>query len=116
VREEAVKRCFGQHEMFVKMVDCLFEDSVSVLAEMEAGKAEGNLDKVAKAAHRLKGTVYYLAAGPTLEVAAAIEAHGLAGEWEPAVAAIPVLQERLQLLRENLEAYRTAAGPAAALL
>jgi two-component system, sensor histidine kinase and response regulator len=110
VLHEAVKRCFGRQEMFRKMVDSLFEDSINVLAEMEAGKAERDAEKVAKAAHRLKGTVLYLAAGPTLEVATTIERHGLAGELEAALGALPELERRLSRLKESLEEYRTTPG------
>jgi two-component system, sensor histidine kinase and response regulator len=105
---EAIEKCFGRYDMFQKMVDCLFRDRQEILAEIEAGRVEADVGRIGKAAHRLKGTVFYLAAAPTVRTATAIERHGLAGELEAAVALLPELQERLLVLMEDLEEHRTA--------
>jgi two-component system, sensor histidine kinase and response regulator len=107
VLAEAVEKCFSRHDMFQKMVDCLFRDGEKILAEMKTAKVEADADRIGKAAHRLKGTVFYLAAGPTVRTATAIEKHALAGDLSRATALMPELEERLRVLKETLEEHRT---------
>ena len=105
--DEAVERCFGQHRLFQKMVDSLFQEAASLLDEMRAALAHGDREKLAAAAHRLKGTVVYLAAGPAAEAAARVEQIGRSGDLDTAPDALGQLSARLDALKAALAVHRS---------
>ncbi len=107
----AVANCFGQYNLFQQMAEYLFEEAEQVRGEFAAGEQERDAGRISKAAHRLKGTLFYLAAGPSLELATRIEKQGLAGELEGTLEAIPALEEQLSRLKTALAPYRPTAKP-----
>jgi len=105
----AVSNCFGQYNLFQQMAEYLFEETEQVRGEFAAGEQERDAGRISKAAHRLKGTLFYLAAGPSLELATRIEKQGLAGELQGTLEAIPALEEQLSRLKTALAPYRPTA-------
>jgi two-component system sensor histidine kinase/response regulator len=63
---------------------------------------------VQRAAHALKGAVANFAAEPATQAAHTIEAMGRAGDLTGAPAALPPLRQELDLLAQELAAYRSA--------
>jgi HPt (histidine-containing phosphotransfer) domain-containing protein len=105
-RDDAVRRCFGKEEMFRGMAGFLFEEEGPLLAQMRAALTAGQAEELAKAAHRLKGTVGYLAAATAMDAVSRVERLGHAGELADAAAAIEQLEREIQRLKQALEPYR----------
>lgn len=108
---KAVNNCFGQYHLFEQMAQYLEDEIEQVRGEFEAGEQDRDPGRISKAAHRLKGTLFYLAAQPCLELATKIEKRGLAGDLENALEAIPALEQQLSLLRAALTAHRGTTKP-----
>lgn len=110
--DQAVRRCFGQYAMFQQMAGYFFGECDRLLLEMQHSCESGEAEALAKAAHRLKGTVFYLASDPVLECVRAVEQCASEGELDRAAAAVAELGERIILLKEALAEHRaTPAKP-----
>ena len=59
--DDAVKHCFGMHDIFQEMAECLLCEADPLLEQMRTALATGSATEMGNAAHRLKGTVGYLA-------------------------------------------------------
>jgi HPt (histidine-containing phosphotransfer) domain-containing protein len=100
--DAAVSRCYGNYDMFQEMTRHLCGEADPLLDQMRAAHAAGNARKLADTAHRLLGTVLYLAAAPALEAAKCVEAMGRAGELSAASAAVERLAGEVARLKDAL--------------
>ena len=62
--DEAVESLGGNVGLFGEMVGFFFSDGLNLLTEIQAAAAAGDTKAIAGKAHRLKGTLLYLGAGP----------------------------------------------------
>ena len=102
VLEDAMKYCSGQYDLVQEMAGCLFCEADPLLKEMQTALAEGNATKMGNAAHRLKGTVGYLAAAPAMDAICRVEQMGRLGELGDAAEAIQQIAEEVELLKVAL--------------
>lgn len=109
-RNEAIAQCFGRREVFEEMVDYYFLDTPSMLEAMRAGLNNRAPEAVAKAAHKLRGTLVYLGAHAAAEAAGHVEQLGLDGDLTRTPEAIEQLQNRLRQLERALEEHRSGAS------
>ena len=71
--EEALTRCFNSTNMVREMIQYFFDEVDSVFPQMRAALEKGDLVKVGRLGHRMKGTVVYLGAQPATEAALQVE-------------------------------------------
>jgi CheY-like chemotaxis protein len=103
---EAIGKCFGELSMFQEMAECLFCEAGELVEQMRT--ALGNFDaaELAKAAHRLKGTVAYLGAAPATAATQRAEDIGRSGDLSAAPAALDKLAKELDRLKDALASHR----------
>jgi signal transduction histidine kinase/HPt (histidine-containing phosphotransfer) domain-containing protein len=106
-REEALASLAGQDGLFRQMVDFFFEEWPQQLAEIEAALTRNEATSMARAAHRLKGTVVYLGAKPLLTALDRVEQIGGSGDLSGAAASIADLRREARRLAEAVTPYRT---------
>jgi HPt (histidine-containing phosphotransfer) domain-containing protein len=92
--------------LFQEMVGCLFDEANPILSRIEAALDRGDGAEIADAAHRLKGTVVYLGAGPAATATIRVEQIGRAGNLSQADDAIRQLAGEIQRLESALTPYR----------
>lgn len=100
--EEALRRCFDNPELVQEMVRSLFDEADRLLEEMRQATAGGDAAALARAAHRLKGTVVYLGARPTADAARRVEQAGASGDLPAAAGALHELETELMRLLDVL--------------
>ncbi len=87
--DEAQSRCFGNMNMVRSMIQHFYEEVENLLPQMREALAAGDLVRTGELAHRMKGTLIYLAAEPATQAAVAVErfeaGDGNPGEADPAV-------------------------------
>ena len=105
--DEAVSKCFRRYELFQEMVGFLYCETDSLLKEMHAAIVSGDGTVLANAAHRLKGTVAYLAAEPALAATRSVEDLGRSGDLSAASAALERLALELDRLKEALREHQS---------
>ncbi|MHB8901451.1 MAG: response regulator, partial [Thermoguttaceae bacterium] len=108
--DQAVETCFGQYTMFQKMVECLFAESDTLLSRMRAALAEENASDLARAAHRLMGTVAYLGSRPVLDATERVECLGRDGNLAAATEAVAELEEQIAALKRAVQSHRLAGA------
>jgi two-component system CheB/CheR fusion protein len=69
----ALESCFDNEEMLRQMIDCFFADEATLLPAMRQAQEKHDLDAVGRLAHRVRGTLAYLAAPKAFEDAHRIE-------------------------------------------
>jgi signal transduction histidine kinase/HPt (histidine-containing phosphotransfer) domain-containing protein len=106
-REEALASLAGQDALFRQMVDFYFEEWPQRLAEIEMALDRAEALSIARAAHRLKGTVIYLGARPLLAILDRVEQIGESGDLCGAEASVADLQREARRLAEAVASYRT---------
>ena len=104
--DEAVRKCYGNRELFQDMVESLFDEADPLLDQMREALARGNGATLAAVAHRLKGTVVYLAAGPAADATRRVEQIGKSGALTEAARALGDLARELVALRRALAPHR----------
>ena len=80
--------------------------------QMRAASTKGDLETIARTAHRLRGTVVYLGAAAALADAEELELASMACQPEAVPALLERLEQQLDLLREALQPHRTPPQPA----
>ena len=106
--DEAVNKCFGQYALFQDMVGSLFEEADPLIAQMQTAVEHGDGPTLSATAHRLKGTVVYLAAPPATEATRQVEQLARSGDLPSAAAAIRRLEEAIGHLKAALVPHRRA--------
>jgi two-component system, sensor histidine kinase and response regulator len=102
----AIARCFGKVELAREMVDYFFEECPRVLEEIHSKVRGNDLVAAAQAAHRLKGTVVYLAAQPVLDAILGVEMACRSGPADTVEGAVHRLEEQTTLLAEAMAGDR----------
>ena len=100
--DDAVKKCYGKYGLFQEIAGCLLCEADPLLDQMRTAHESGAAAELAAAAHRLKGTVAYLGAPPSLEATRCVEAMGRSGDLTAAAAAIDKLAMELGRLKAAL--------------
>ncbi|MGI9648476.1 MAG: response regulator [Acidimicrobiia bacterium] len=105
-RREALQRVEGNLELLAEMVGLFVDEYPAVAEAIQTGLAEADLDKVATAAHQIKGNLATFAAGDGAAAAAELEAmaragdlHGAEGAWERFLEVFSRLEPELTALR-----------------
>lgn len=96
----------GRANLLQQMTAFFLEDAPGRLAEMQTGLLELAPSTIARAAHRLKGTLMYLGAEPALQAAQRVEQLGRAGDLTEAAPAIEALTRELTRLAAELQSRR----------
>ncbi len=104
---DATTKCFGRYSFFLEMVEAFFRESVVFPGKMRRALADGNLEDMGKAAHRLLGTVIFLGALPATQDLRRLEKVCGTGDLEGAASAMDHLERLLDCLKKALDAYRT---------
>jgi len=104
--DEAIRRCFGSEGIFHDMVACLFDEADPLLRAMRESLAREDGPELASAAHRLKNTVVYLAAGRAAEATGRVEQLGRSGQLGKAAEAVLDLECELARLKDALQSQR----------
>jgi HPt (histidine-containing phosphotransfer) domain-containing protein len=106
---EAITCCFGSRQMLQQMVDFYFVDAPILVKQMRESLHERNRETLARAAHRLRGTLVYLAAHPAAAAADRLEQLVIDGYLSKAPDQLAELERELERLDAALTAYRTQA-------
>jgi len=109
--KEGIRKCFNQLELFEQTVDSFFEEAEPIIKQIHAAAAKADGAEVGRLAHRLRGTVTYLAAEPAADAAGRVEEIGTSGRMGDAQTAISELEHELTRLKTALEEYRSKKKP-----
>jgi two-component system sensor histidine kinase/response regulator len=94
----------GGEEALVKVVvDLFLSDTPSLWSSLEEAAEQGNTDALARAAHKLKGSLLNMAAGPASAAARELEVLAREGRLEEARQGVSTLRAELARLRKALE-------------
>lgn len=93
---ELIQDCFAE---FIK-------DWPELNNEIKTAISELNAQGLNSAAHKLKGTLRYLAADPAAEAAFALEAAGRENDWEGIDGMLEELENRCQQLIEYINNFK----------
>jgi PAS domain S-box-containing protein len=110
--EEAVlARVGGNREMLRGLVEVLYQDCTTQMAELDAGVRAGDGPRVQAAAHTVKGMVGFFGAASAVEVALRLEKAGERNELAGAGHAFAELACELEALGEALAPFASAPEP-----
>jgi two-component system, sensor histidine kinase and response regulator len=104
--DNAVKRCYGNYDMFQDMVGYLFSESDPLLEQMRTALSNADAIELGNVSHRLKGTLVYLEAQPALDANQCVQQMGQSGDLTGAAEAIQQLEKQLGLLKRALTPHR----------
>jgi PAS domain S-box-containing protein len=71
--DAALKRCFNSRDMLTKMIRCFYDDAETLLPQMRLAMENGDWEELDRLAHRVRGTLLYLAAEPAGTAAQRLE-------------------------------------------
>jgi two-component system sensor histidine kinase/response regulator len=103
---EALRACYGSPEILQDMIEFFFEEAKPQVRALRRAVSAGNAQDLARLAHRLNTTVFFLGARPAVEAARAVEAIGTSGELAGAGEAVERLAGHLRALGQALSAQR----------
>lgn len=106
--DDALGRC-GNYELFQEMVKYFFSDAKPVLEEIRDALHGSDAVRVARAAHRLRGTMLYLGGQSAIAASKELERAATAGDLKTVAGAIDALETQVDLLRQSLEPHRCVA-------
>ncbi|HZH02625.1 MAG TPA: response regulator, partial [Myxococcaceae bacterium] len=93
----------GIPELLTEVVQLYLADAPTLLEEVEVSCASGDADGLAKSAHKLKGALLTLAAGPASEAARSLEMLGREGRVADASDSLRTLRVELSRLHHALQ-------------
>jgi HPt (histidine-containing phosphotransfer) domain-containing protein len=103
---DALEGVDGRYDRLQKMVEFYFGEAPLLLAQMRTGLESQDASAIARAAHRLAGTLVYLRAQPALVAARRVDDLGVAGDLKGVTEAIPALEHELAHLERALIPHR----------
>jgi len=103
---DAMARAGGSLDRLRKGIEFYFDEAPLALAQIRAGLDTRDALAIARAAHRLTGTLVYLAAKSALQAARRVDELGVVGDLGGAAAAIAALEGELAELEQILQPYR----------
>lgn len=98
----ALERTGGDRELLAEVAQMCLEDMPEMVGAIRSSLAGGDADAVRKAAHKLKGSLVALAAGPASDAAYAVERLGAEGHLDRAAEALRALEAEIDRLRPAL--------------
>jgi len=109
-REDGLTRVEGMLDVLAEMAGLFIGELPPLVEDIQEGIAGDNLDKVAKAAHRIKGSSGLLGAAATFAAAKDLNDLASAGDSAGVPAAWSRLETQLDLLQPELEKLIVDAG------
>jgi PAS domain S-box-containing protein len=111
--EKARLRCLNSQNLLCEMIQCFFSEAESLLPQIRAALGKGDLEKVSRLGHRMKGTVAYLGAQPASEAALRVERlyESSGGTPSDAEEAVQSLDRECRGLKAALADHRAAIAP-----
>lgn len=103
---DALEGVDGRLDRWQRMVEFYFSEAPLLLAQVQTGLQSQDASAIARAAHRLAGTLVYLRAQPALVAARRVDDLSVSGDLEGAAEAIPTLEHELALLDRALIPHR----------
>jgi HPt (histidine-containing phosphotransfer) domain-containing protein len=103
--ETAMKRCLGNRDILSEFVKGFFADVDDLLRRMRDAAAGGDTNDLSFAAHRLGGSLRYLATPPALHAAQRVERIALSGDLTGAAAAVDQLEQQAARLAEAMAPF-----------
>lgn len=101
-RAVALEQAAGDPDILRDVLQLVEDSCNECLAAIQAAAANREIDRLRQAAHRLKGSLVSVAAGPAGDAAAAVEAAARGDDLAAACAAIPALEREIERLRPVL--------------
>ncbi len=103
----ALTRCFDSQEMLLEMVHSYIEERESWLTDLRAALHDGDLERVAKLGHHIKGTVVYLGAEAARTAALRVEQldRNPAPDPDTTADAVSALEKECRSLDDALSRY-----------
>jgi HPt (histidine-containing phosphotransfer) domain-containing protein len=101
-----VNQCYGQLEVFQKMVEYFLADADSISEQMRAALNQGAGTTIAELAHKLVNTVFYLGCPSATTLLRRLEHAGKAQDLAGAAMAMCQLEPQLEALKEALAPHR----------
>jgi len=101
-RAAALEQAAGDPDILRDVLQLVEESCTECLAAILAAAANREVDRLRQAAHRLKGSLVSVAAGPAGAAAAAVEVAARQEDLAAAQAAIPALEREIERLRPVL--------------
>jgi len=102
-RAAALDLAGGDPDLLREVLQMTQDGCAEGLAAIRAASAAAEVQQLRQAAHRLKGTLVAVAAGPAGEAAAAVELAARGGDLDAARAAIAVLEREVVRLQPVLQ-------------
>lgn len=106
--DQVLENIEHDNELLGEMVEIFLETLPGQFGELKQAWQQGTLDRVAGAAHSLKGSLLTLAAGPGSELAAAIEKAGRTQDPDTVNRLMPEFERELEELSQELRAFNPA--------
>jgi PAS domain S-box-containing protein len=107
----ALKRCLNRRDLLQQMIAYFFKDADSLLPQVRAALQSGDLGKVGRLGHRMKGTLLHLGAEAAIEAGKRVERFMLyAGERAEAEQAVEALERECEVLSAVLTEYRSTTS------
>ncbi|MCK4602579.1 MAG: Hpt domain-containing protein, partial [Phycisphaerae bacterium] len=103
----------GDKELLAELAGMFPEESAKLLSEMRRALADGDIDKLAQAAHSLKGAVGNFASGGVSSMTVKLEKLARKADLKGAQEAMAMLGVQLARLTEALSAFaegKTSCG------
>jgi signal transduction histidine kinase/CheY-like chemotaxis protein len=101
-------------ELIQEMVELFLDNAPMLLAEIEAGLADGDLRTVQRATHSLRGAASNLCAAPCVQTAERLEMFSKNGDIGEVETAVAELRDELAKLQSALQSMFKTTTPAAA--
>jgi HPt (histidine-containing phosphotransfer) domain-containing protein len=108
--DEALACCYDR-SMFLGMAEFFCGEAGDLLDQMRAAAGAADAAGVARAAHRLNGTVLYLGAAACRTAVEQVERAGMSGDLAAAAGALDELDAQVALLKEALAPYCQGQRP-----
>jgi response regulator RpfG family c-di-GMP phosphodiesterase len=110
-RVAALKRVDGDEELLAEIVQLFLDDAGTLMIDIAAAVRDADAPRIMRTAHRLKGSVATLAAGPAAAAALRLETLGRNGTLDESESAFRILQTEIERLLPALRAMiRDAAA------
>lgn len=100
--------CAGDESLVNEVLALFHDEAEGLLRDVGQAVSAGDAEGVKRTAHRLKGALVSLAAGPSTEAARSLEACGETGELAGAAALFTELEAELSRLLTEISLLRAA--------
>ena len=105
--EEIMEILDGDKELLIECFDEFLSSMSQTLAEIQSAIEQENASNLDESAHRLKGSLKYIAAGTAADVAYQLETLGKQKNLSQANSIFPSLCEECEKVKDFMERYKT---------